>query len=135
MIRLVPYGRERVFDWYFRLVKRLSSKYVGWTYFGAAIDCEIEDHIMKRIFFFNVWEPHNSNLIQSVLRPGDTFVDVGANVGYDTLLGSKSVGHKGRVVAIEAARSIFEQLENNLARNDIGNVRLVKLAVSDSIGE
>jgi FkbM family methyltransferase len=134
-IRLLPYGREPVFDRYFRLVKRLSPKYVGRTYFGAAIDCEIEDHIMKRIFFFNVWEPHNSNLIQSVLQPGDTFVDVGANVGYDTLLGSKSVDHKGRVVAIEAARSIFEQLERNLARNGIGNVRLVKLAVSDRVGE
>jgi FkbM family methyltransferase len=134
-IRLLPSAREAVFDRYFRLVKRVSPRFTGRTYFGAAINCEIDDHIMKRIFFFNIWEPHNSYLIQSVLRPGDTFIDVGANVGYDSLLGSKAVGDKGKVVAIEASRSIFEQLGRNLSRNGIKNVRLVKIAVSDKAGE
>jgi FkbM family methyltransferase len=135
VIRLLPSAREAVFDRYFRLVKRVSPKVTGRTYFGAAINCEIDDHIMKRIFFFNIWEPHNSYLIQSVLRPGDTFIDVGANVGYDSLLGSKAVGDNGKVVAIEASRSIFEQLGKNLSRNGIRNVRLVKLAVSEKNGE
>lgn len=134
-IRALPLKRERVFDFYFRLLRRFSPSLTGRTYFGAAINCDINDHIMKRIFFFNVWEPHNSHLIQSILRPGDTFVDVGANVGYDTLLGSKLVGDEGKVVAIEAARLIFDQLSSNLARNGIGNVRLVKVAVSDKPGE
>ncbi|MDH2406107.1 FkbM family methyltransferase [Bradyrhizobium sp. SSUT18] len=134
-IRLLPSEREQAFDLYYRLVRRISPRFTGRTYFGAAINCRIEDHIMKRIFFFNVWEPYNSRLIQSVLRPGDTFVDVGANVGYDSLLGSKLIGPEGRVIAIEAARSIFEQLGDNLARNGVANVRLVKVAVSDKPGE
>jgi FkbM family methyltransferase len=134
-IRLLPSKRERVFDRYYRLVKRVSPRLTGRTYFGAAMNCAIDDHIMKRIFFFNIWEPHNSYLIQSVLRPGDTFIDVGANVGYDSLLGSKLVGDKGKVIAIEASRVIFEQLSSNLTRNGIANVRLVKIAVSDKPGE
>lgn len=134
-IRALPSKRERVFDRYFRLLKRFSPNFTGRTYFGAAMNCDINDHIMKRIFFFNVWEPHNSHLIQSILRPGDTFVDVGANVGYDSLLGSKLVGNDGKVVAIEAARLIFDQLSSNVARNGICNVRLVKVAVSDKPGE
>lgn len=134
-IRALPFNRDRAFDYYFRLMKRFSPHFTGRTYFGAAVNCNIHDHIMKRIFFFNIWEPHNSHLIESILRSGDTFVDVGANVGYDSLLGSKLVGHRGKVIAIEAARDIFDQLSSNLARNGIDNVRLVKIAVSDKPGE
>ena len=70
-----------------------------------------------------------------VLRPGDTFIDVGGNVGYDALLGSKAVGATGRVVTIEASADIFAQLQANLQRNGADNVRAVKVAVASEPGE
>lgn len=134
-IRRVSRDPDRQFRRWFRFVDRRGKRHLGRTYFGAAISCDIHDHITNRIFFFHVWEQANSALIEASLRSGDIFVDVGANVGYDTLLASKKVGSSGKVIAIEASSSIHEQLRANLDRNGVRNVRLVRAAASDAPGE
>jgi FkbM family methyltransferase len=116
-------------------LRRKSPTLPGRTYYGATFECDLRDHIMSRIFFFNVWEPSVSNVISNILRPGDLFVDVGANIGYDALLAAKLVGKEGKVVAIEAASAIFDQLRSNVDRNRAGNVRLVNMAVAKERGE
>lgn len=63
------------------------------------------------------------------LREGDVLVDVGANVGYYTVLGSKRVGSSGKVVAIEPIPSTAELLRRNVAANSCRNVEIVELAV------
>jgi FkbM family methyltransferase len=73
--------------------------------------------------------------IQDRLKPGDTFVDVGANIGCFTLLAASCVGQNGWSVAIEASPSIFDLLNENLGLNNIGSrVRTVNLAASDQDG-
>jgi protein-L-isoaspartate O-methyltransferase len=59
------------------------------------------------IFHFGIWEPEISYLTIELLDEGDVYVDVGANIGYDTLLASSLVGSSGKVVSIEAAPAIF----------------------------
>lgn len=66
------------------------------------------------------------------LRPGMTFVDVGAHYGYHTLVASRLVGPAGRVFAFEPARQAFELLEGNVAGLD--NVEVVNAAVHSSCG-
>ncbi len=58
--------------------------------------------------------------ILHVLRPGDLFVDVGANVGAYTILASKNAGAK--TVAFEPSKSSFLHLVENVNRNDIGHL-------------
>jgi FkbM family methyltransferase len=103
--------------------------------FGMTIEGDAQDIIQQYIYYFGVWEPHVTAWITSRLRSGDTFVDVGANVGYYSLLASKLVGLPGRVVAIEASPSIFSELETNLRLNEVSNVRAVNAAASDHEGE
>ena len=83
---------------------------------------------------FGVWEPYLSAFVRARLSPGDVFVDVGANTGWYTLLAAHEVGPSGHVVAVEPSDAIAAQLERQLARNDITNVRLVREAVSDHEG-
>ena len=83
---------------------------------------------------FGVWEPNISNAIENLLIPGDVFVDVGANIGYDTLLASTLVGSSGTVVSIEALPSTFENLSKNVACNSAKNVRIVNAAVAEKSG-
>jgi FkbM family methyltransferase len=90
----------------------------------------LPDQIQSRIFFFGVWEPAISGYISAALNPGDTFIDVGANVGYYSLLASKLVGRKGHVFALEASPTIFGQLKANLARNDALNVTARNVAIT-----
>jgi hypothetical protein len=79
--------------------------------------------IMPRcIYWFGVWEPPLSDWIRRALRPGDVFVDVGANIGWFTLLGARAVAPGGSVVAIEASPDTARRLDEALALNHIDNV-------------
>jgi FkbM family methyltransferase len=105
------------------------------TYFGATIECDLSDLLQRCIYHFGVWEPHISALIESRLRAGDIFCDVGANIGYDSLLGSSVVGPTGKVIAIEASPTIYGRLLNNLRLNRVANVETVQVAITTELGE
>jgi FkbM family methyltransferase len=90
------------------------------------------DMLSQYVYYLGQWEPEISRLIKQRLRSGDTFVDVGANTGWFTLLGANSVGPTGRVVAIEASPANFLRLKKNVSNNRLGNVRLVNEAVWSS---
>lgn len=74
-----------------------------------------------------------SALFHSILRPGDIAVDVGANVGYFSALGSRLVGATGSVIAIEASPTTAARLRT-LQENSPANVCIHEIAVSDSVG-
>lgn len=65
------------------------------------------------------------------LRPGDTYIDVGANVGYFSLLAAQLVGEKGRVVAIEASPTFHARILRHAELNDCHHLRAVNAAVAD----
>jgi len=73
--------------------------------------------------------------IRSNLRSGSVFVDVGANVGYYTLLASKLVGAQGRVYAVEAVPSTASILKANVKLNECRNVRVYNVAAWSSKGQ
>src|SRR5689334_5897732 len=72
--------------------------------------------------------------VSRVLKAGMTVVDLGANIGYYTLLASRLVGPSGVVYAFEPDPLMFEYLTGNVARNRCGNVIAVDVAVTDRIG-
>ncbi|HEV3351781.1 MAG TPA: FkbM family methyltransferase [Acidimicrobiales bacterium] len=92
------------------------------------------DMLSLYVHTFGVWEPYLSEFVRGRLSPGDVFVDVGANTGWYTLLAAQRVKPGGHVVAVEASAAIVTQLERQLARNDVTNVRIVQEAVSDHEG-
>jgi FkbM family methyltransferase len=105
------------------------------TRFGFEMSGSTEDMIQRYIYVFGVWEPHLTSWVQSRLKPGDTFIDVGANIGYFTLLAASCVGQDGWTVGIEASPSIFGLLKENLGRNKFDDrVRAVNMAASDRDG-
>lgn len=101
------------------------------TWFGARMAVDPRDIVGRYIAYFGVWEPSLTQWLVDHLRPGDTFVDVGANIGYFTLLASELVGPSGRVIAIEPAPTTLEMLRRNVSANRATNVRIVPAAVSD----
>ncbi|MFE4174204.1 FkbM family methyltransferase [Streptomyces sp. NPDC056909] len=100
--------------------------------FGARFAVDTQDLIQRYIYLFGVWEPHMTRWLRGRLEPGDTFVDVGANIGYYSVLASQLVGDGGKVVAIEASPVFLQRLSQNVRLNELGNVRAVNGAVSDS---
>ncbi len=80
-------------------------------------------------------EEHLLNLLISTAKKGDTFYDVGANVGLYTVLVGKAVGAEGQVVAFEPNADCYQHLENNLKLNAITNVRAFQKALGERSGE
>lgn len=74
------------------------------------------------LFETGMYERGTLHFIQKHLNPGDTFVDVGANIGLMSIFARQSVGESGKVWAFEANSSTFELLEKNLALNHFADV-------------
>ncbi|HEY3606909.1 MAG TPA: FkbM family methyltransferase [Pseudonocardiaceae bacterium] len=63
------------------------------------------------------WEPAESRIIDHLLRPGDTFVDIGAHVGYFTVRALHQVGRAGAVFAVEPQATARTLLDHNVRAN------------------
>lgn len=85
---------------------------------------------------YGIYETTTVRLVQRLLRPGDRFVDAGANIGYIAMLAAKRVGPTGRVDAFEPEPHNRERLERHLAANGLADrVAVHALALSDRPGE
>jgi FkbM family methyltransferase len=73
-------------------------------------------------------------VVRDILRPGDVFVDVGANIGYFSTLASALVGDDGLVVGFEPDPRALKRLKENVAINRRGNVVLIEKVCSDREG-
>ncbi len=94
------------------------------------------DTIACYLYLFGIWEPDLTAYIYKNLKPGKTFVDVGANIGYYSLLAAKLVGEKGRVISIEASPKIFSVLQSNTRLNPFSsNIEAHNLAITDKPGK
>jgi FkbM family methyltransferase len=98
---------------------------------GERFRCHPPDLIQMYLWLFGIWEPDLTAYFRAELRPGDAFVDVGANIGYFTALAARHVHATGRVVAIEPSPIASRSLAETIALNDLGAiVRRVNKAVA-----
>lgn len=91
-------------------------------------------HVSDTLLQQAVWEPRLTRLLQALLKPGDVFLDVGANIGYFTVLAAASVGPQGRVFAVEPEPDNLALLRENLRLNDL-SAEVLACALSDTAGE
>lgn len=127
---VVPGLNERVHDYY----ASHAHDFVTRTIYGQRFEGETRDIIQRYLFLYGRWEPNLTQWLRERLRPGDVFVDVGANIGYFSLLAAEIVGASGKVVAIEASPSIYKRLVDNVRRNRSDNVRPVHVAAASQVG-
>lgn len=134
-VRLLPRGRYVLMNW---LCKRRAAPFespLGVTRGRARFVCDLRDAVSREACFMGYYEPQETALVRHLLREGMTFVDVGANWGYFTLLASCLVGPPGRVVSFEPHPALYEMLARNVARNGFGWAKALRVAVADAEGE
>jgi FkbM family methyltransferase len=88
-----------------------------------------------RRYALGTYEPEVCALIQSYLSGGETVLDIGANIGYFTLLMAHRAGPAGRVIAFEPVPSVYDRLCENLELNDLHHVQAERKAVADREGQ
>src|SRR5215204_2954149 len=93
------------------------------------------ENVTRCLLDEGIWDLPISRLMENVLGPGQTFVDVGANIGYFSVLGSRLVGPSGRVLAIEPDEFNLNLLRANLERHGCSNVTVIPVAAWSERGE
>jgi len=103
-------------------------------------DHEVEPGVLLRLYFDSAIAKdiycHNHELaeralLRHFLRPGDTFIDVGANLGLYSILASRLLGPDGLVFSFEPDPKVFARLLFNLKANGSDNVKAFQLALSN----
>src|SRR5262250_1998178 len=88
--------------------------------------------IGARIAVRRTHEPHVTRVMCALLQPGAVMVDIGANIGYYTLLAAARVGSTGKVIAFEPSIDNCALLHKSLQANRFENVVLHNVAVADT---
>lgn len=83
--------------------------------------------------YLGLQEVEQTRWLQRLLRPGQVFFDVGANVGFYSLLGARLVQAHGRVVALEPLPRNLAFLHRHLQINRLRNVTILPLACADNV--
>jgi FkbM family methyltransferase len=102
---------------------------------GLKIYTNTIDRLLAALLWkFLSLEAFETEVLHKTIRPGMTVVDIGANIGYYTLLMGKMVGPYGVVHAFEPEPNNFRLLTKNIAVNKIKNIIPVQKAVADRTG-
>lgn len=103
------------------------------------INIRDESYAMRKTFqsyaFNRIHEEATTELFKRIVKEGDIFIDLGANIGYFSLLASKIVGEQGKVYSFEPEPRNFKYLCTNIELNSYKNIIPVNKAVSDKTGK
>lgn len=117
-----------------RYKKRLRERNVVEIRHGLVMDLDPWEWIQNQLRREGIIEPHTVRVFETVLKEGDTYIDVGAHVGYLTLVARHYVGETGSVLAVEPQPYNCSKILINWSLNDFGNIILYPAAVSDTPG-
>lgn len=84
--------------------------------------------VSRRLRKNGVYEKKETDIVMTKLHPGDTFLDIGAHIGYYTLIASTIVGNKGNVYSIEPDPNNHRILNHNIMINKLSNVESFNVA-------
>lgn len=125
-------ARWRVFHWV--ILQRLG--FTVWAkvplFFGPRMYVLTGETVSRALLAFGYSEIALTALLLEFLKPGMTFVDVGAHFGYEAMLASTLVGPSGRVVSFEPQPEVAFIARRNLS--GFAQTRLVEAAVGDTAG-
>jgi FkbM family methyltransferase len=114
---------------------RLRAADVEWVPVrGLSLAVDRTDDAVSKPIAAGGWEPHTTGVFERLLRPGMTVVDVGANVGYFTLLAADLVGPEGRVYAFDPNPENCRLIASSIERNQLDTVSLFPVALGAENG-
>lgn len=92
------------------------------------------DSKFSRIINSNTFEEEELTFFRNFIRPNDTVLDIGANIGLHALFAAKLVGENGMVCAFEPVHKTYNRLSENVAANRFTNIRVFNQAISSKTG-
>jgi FkbM family methyltransferase len=134
VVRRLPRAKYRLMNWLCRRRRPTFVAALPGSKMGLRFEFNLHHDLAREVYFTGRYDAQEWALIRHFLRPGDTFIDVGANIGYFSLLAADQVGASGRIVAIEADPRIFATLSRISALNPAAPITLKHVAIGAEDG-
>lgn len=129
----VKYKLKGLKPYYSRLV-RLGSPVVEVKTTAGSFKWQLDENT-SQTFIRGSYEPYMQEAFRKLVKPGFTVYDIGANVGFHTLLLSHLVGPKGQVIAFEPNPRNRVSIQRQIEVNEVKNIRVMDCALADEDGE
>lgn len=126
---LRPRPLRRLANW---LIRALLPRTV--RYDDAVVVLNPRDPVVSGALFFRVYERGELAFFREACRPGMTFLDVGANIGFYTALASKRIGPSGKIIALEPDPESHGFLKQTIAANNATNATALPIAAAATRG-
>jgi FkbM family methyltransferase len=113
------------------ILSRTNATALATLYTGQKLKVDLGSTVGRSIYLRGVYENEVENCIRRCLNVGDTFIDVGSNVGYFSIIASQLVGEAGFVYAFEPHEKVFNLLKESVKINFANNVEISEIALWD----
>lgn len=122
---------ELIAKWY----NRKERKPVYISSIGVNFFLEPDQCVDRAIIFYpQLWDHKEFTFLKNILKPGDTFIDLGANIGFYSLRVAQILNGSGRILSIEGDTYNYKKLCKNISLNpSLKNIDTVNIGVSDKI--
>ncbi|MGZ3752627.1 MAG: FkbM family methyltransferase, partial [Mucilaginibacter sp.] len=131
-------GRERLSNWLKpsdQLKANITDGIVWLIDEDIAIHTSANSYIEWTILSTGTYEDEINKLIRISLKPGNIALDIGANIGLQSIRMSQCAGAEGAVYAFEPLHYLQEKFNRNIMLNKASNVKLFPCALSNSESE
>lgn len=88
------------------------------------------EHIQQQLFWYGYYEKELRELLKKIVKPGDVFLDLGANVGYFSLLVANNFPSV-KVISFEPVKALFQFMKENISLNNLKNISAINTAVGE----
>lgn len=131
-------GKERLSDWLKPSNETLLSLKDSITWLGnedIAVFTAADNFIEWSLLSTGTYEEEINKMIRISLKPGSNALDIGANIGLQSLRMAQTVGSSGFVFAFEPLNYLQEKFRRNMSLNKVTNVRLFPFALANEEAE
>ena len=114
------------------LMKLLNKKFITKKIYNYKMLLDLHDKgISRTLLLFGKRELEHKKMLEDIIKPGMTVLDIGANIGYYSLMMLKLIGEKGKLIVVEPSPSNIEILKKNLILNKFNDIEVHNSAISD----
>jgi FkbM family methyltransferase len=116
------------------MFRALLKPHISTVHHDIRMELDPEEWLQIELRASNRLEPRTTALFERILRPGDAYVDVGAHVGYHSLVAARLVGAGGRIFSIDPQPYNCAKILTNAELNGFNNIAVVAAAVAEADG-
>ncbi|MDB5150370.1 MAG: hypothetical protein JWQ57_4390 [Mucilaginibacter sp.] len=131
-------GKERLSNWLkpSEDIKSILKNGITWlSHEDIAIFTTADNYIEWSLLSTGTYEDEINKLIRISLKPGNIAIDIGANIGLQSIRMAQCVGNSGHVYSFEPLNYLQNKLKRNIGLNKLENITLFPFALSDQAGE